>query len=263
MKPTLLIVAFLLAPLAAADTYVHMGLQPEFQYRDDQDVKVRLQAIYVKNDVPTDHALTVNVKLNGETYKLANAEKFSNGVNARDIHHLNFGQLDAGFYEAQITVQSNGETRTRSVDLSVTKPPISYTGTLQGKGRDAVFLFHTSSDDTFTIRTYYNGPLGKTILEETRTNKSMEIEVAGIKDTVTLVEVEGPNGWLNHANKQRNPLTGETTTTPWTWFPDVENTEQFQRLRLNNAIVLGGVIAAIGITGITLHFKEKREAKRE
>lgn len=233
MKTALLLVAIMVSPLVAADTYVHVLTAPDFQYRSDQSVGVPFQVNFVRNDVPQPDAVSVEVtQRNGQPFQVFNAESMKRGVAPYpETNYLNFGELEPGLYELTVTAKAGGITKKTGLDFSVVLPPIGYFATIQGS-KEATFFFEPNSPDpseVFTIRLTRPGVTGAILLDEIKEWNSTEIKVPYVANQPVTVEVEGPNGWMNQGNKQTDFITGQTSYPPVIWFPDVDKTENAKR----------------------------------
>lgn len=242
---------------AQASTYVHVITAPEFQYRTDEDVRVRFQAQLVQGNVPTDEPVRIRVTdRTGTAFPVQQEAYLSGGVAPYpSINHLVFGRLDAGLYELTVHATAGGQSKTHGLSFSVVLPPLRYDADLVATGDGgADFIIRPRDPGTYTVTVYQDGPGGRVRLDthtlEGPGDNATRIQVPYVQGSATKVEVEDPHGWFNYDNQYRDPVTGARTYGPWVWNPEYYQIDQVQDAQPQRLIVAGILIGLATVATI-------------
>ena len=238
---------------AGPSTYVHVVAQPAFQYRSDESTSVPFQAELVQNNVPRPDAVRVQVLYQNHTaFPVQNGDDLAAGVRAYPaVNELYFGRLTPGLYNLRIVASAGGQVRDADLSFSVVLPPIPYDAVLKGSGNDGHFLFTAAHPDArnYTIRVYRQGAGGPVSLDQVVTNATADVLVPYVPGQATYVDVEDPNHWVNYENSHTDVFTDTKTYSPWIWYPDYTQIQNYRDHSTSQMAVAGVlVLALIGAT---------------
>lgn len=247
----LFVLGLFVVPVAGqAGTYVHLLTAPDFQYRGDEAIRIPFTAQYIQNNAPSTEPVKIEVfDANGNPYQLASGQAYLNsGVRPYPARNtLDFGYLPAGLHVFRIEASAGGQVTVESLDFSVILPPIGYEAHLKVHGRTATFFFTPRGDGPFEITVYQEGPGGRNIIEERRTNESLELDIPYVPGDAVKVEVVDRNGWINHENRRYDIATGSSVYEPWIHDPGYKGIQQVKDSSLSRLIIGVLVVAGAGI----------------
>jgi hypothetical protein len=254
----LLIFATSQAPVAGAavpSAYVQFVDARDFQYRSDLDVTVAFQAQLVRANVPRDDVVHIQVQdVAHHPFLVLNAQDLQNGVEPYPAtNQIRLGHLEAGLYQLHVIATADGNTKDVSLDISVVLPPIPYGATLGNglHGKEGALQFAPEGPGTYVIRVYQLSAKGQTVLTELRTNHTAEVRVPYVRGQATYVDVEDPNGWLNH----------DHDGAPYVWYPDADEIQSVKDQSLAHFWVV--FIGAAALLGLTFFFVRRLRNERK
>src|SRR5688572_25718665 len=91
------------AAAPVATSYIRITVEPDFQYRSDQDVVIPVQVRAVRGGVPQGDHVRLEVRdASGQLYDVAGSQEgFQNGVAPYPhVVYVNLGRLPVGLYRA-------------------------------------------------------------------------------------------------------------------------------------------------------------------
>jgi hypothetical protein len=257
-----LLLAGSLAPGRVATNYIRIVVDPDFQYRTDQDVILPLQARVVRGGVPQTDLVHLELRdTNGSIHPIPGGQAWLNAGVAPypGIAYVNLGRLEPGLYRVNFHAWTQDLNRDWPTEFDVVYPPKPYEAALEGThGNQARFVFKAhEAADNFTLTMYRDTESGRIILEHLTTNHTT-LDVPYIPGESVKIDVEDQNGWKNAENRFHDWQNGVVTYPPYTWNPDYKQIQNYQVRSWQNAITAAFVLAALG--GIYVVARRRRQA---
>ena len=249
--PALALVVLLagsVAPGRVATDYIRINVEPDFQYRTDQDVVIPVQVRAVRGGVPL--ADQVRLELRDDQGRLwpvpGGQEGLQDGVAPYpNVVYVNLGRLEPGLYRVTFNVTMGTLARIWVTEFDVVYPPQPYEATLQGtSGKAAKFIFRAHDEANFTVTVYRDGPSGRLVLERVTANRTV-LEIPYIPGEGVKVDVEDQHGWRNAGNRFRDWHTGHVTYPPYIWNPDYGQIKNYEYRSWHEALYSGAILAAL------------------
>lgn len=234
-----------------ATDYIRVNVEPDFQYRSDQDVRLPLQVRAVRGGVPQPDKVSVEVRTeDGELLSIPGGQGWlQDGVQPfPHVVWINLGQQEVGLYRVIIHAKAGGLERDWKTEFDVVHPPQGYEAALLGAtGKAGRFVFEAHDPrHEFTVTMYRGSPSAGHVLEQVQANKTV-LAVPYIPGESVSIRVQDENGWRNAENKNTDWSSGITTYPEWVWNPDYQGIQNYKNRSWQEAAISGAIL--LGVVG--------------
>lgn len=192
--------------------YIALRLRIRTMYIENESIMIKIKPTLFRvqggNDIPTDETLQIHCKIEGESNNIEYETEFS--AQSQTVTTQNLRSLPIGRYSITIHAEKgNIESRKEQQEFGVFKPPIPYHIHFRSRG-SAIDFYSKKLNETghldpkynFTLKIFrYRHGSGETLIKTVKNVVDITIEVKEEwRDGVIIVDVFGPNGWVNSAN---------------------------------------------------------------